>query len=623
MVYKSKSSPFQNIEKELDENSGIHFQLGNSEFLHIERNLPFLLVYRHEEGRERDVVIENVIKNEASYMIVSAEKYLQYQNLLKKLVKKLSDEFGAFLLMEIWPGNRNYSLADNVAGFQLFGPEELPEMTSPFKKYLEEMKLAGMVPEVHTHGSASRCPPELDPLLERKDLKRMECLLLGLKIEPFYKVSEEGKIFPLLERRLYSEFSVAFKKTVFDFVKIQANHKFSGFQSLARRRIMPKVWEIDKQLVEIDSRINFLMLVSPVNGNKAWKEFKQSGYKKSPVFHYRMIPDDPELMKRALYNIQVEEIDDPTLSFLFREKRAETDKMLTMLIERESSDFFYGSLQLYGSVENQLLEDAKNIIEIVSSDRRDEGDESDYYNASEFAELARQELRYLQQQWSGVKDKVEIKDSIDSMMVDKGVFYIPKKTRMLKQRAEAMIQHEIGTHVATFYNGQNQPLKLLSSGIPGFEELQEGIAVLAEYLSGGLSAKRMKVLAGRVIAVDSLINHQDFVKTFELLVEQYHFHDKNAFFIATRVYRGGGFTKDAIYLRGFLALIKYLKEGNSLEPLLIGKIRQNYIPVIEELISRKVLKPLSIKPRFLTDEESLNRLSEIKNKKIITEFINF
>jgi uncharacterized protein (TIGR02421 family) len=223
----------------------------------------------------------------------------------------------------------------------------------------------------------------------------------------------------------------------------------------------------------------------------------------------------------------------------------------------------------------------------------------------------------------GVKNQVEIKDSIDSMMVDKGVLYIPSKIRMLKQRAAALIQHEIGTHVLTFYNGKNQPLKLLSSGIPGFEELQEGIAVLAEYLSGGLSAGRMKVLAGRVIAVNSLINHQDFIRTFELLVNKYRFLPREAFFITTRVYRGGGFTKDAIYLRGFLALIKYLKEGNSLEPLLIGKIRQNYLPVIEELISRKVLKPLPIKPRYLLEDECLKRLSDIKDKEIITELINF
>ncbi len=623
MGHEANSLAFLEIEKELDRNSRIHFRLGDSGVLHIERKLPFLIVSRPEDIRNCDTVLENLIKNEASYFIVSAKEFPSFRDLLKKLVKKLSDNFGALLLIEMWTGNNTLAPEDNVAGFYLFGPHELPEATSPLKNYLKEMKLAGLTPQIQSMDSDNRCPAHLEPLIERKALKRLECLLLGLEIDPFYLDIETGKIFPLLERVLYAGFSVAFKKAVFDFVKIQANHKFAGFQSLARREINPGVWEIDRQLVEIDSRIKFLMLVSPVNGTRAWKEFKKSGYSKTPVFHYRMIPDDPELMKRALYNIRLEDIEDPTLSFLFREKRAETDRMLSMLVERESPDFLYGSLQLFGGVENQLLLDAKKILEGIPSALNDGPSDKEYLDAEEFAELARKELKFLQKQWSEIEDHVEIKSTIDSMMVDKGVFYIPKKTKVLKQRAAALIQHEIGTHVLTYYNGKNQPLKLLSSGISGYEELQEGIAVLAEYLSGGLSMNRLKVLAGRVIAVDSLINHRDFIKTFELLTDQYGFEPNNAFFISTRVYRGGGLTKDAIYLRGFLALIKYLKEGNALEPLLIGKIRQSYIPVIEELVSRKILKPLPIKPRYLIENESLERLMDLKNKKIITELINF
>jgi hypothetical protein len=51
------------------------------------------------------------------------------------------------------------------------------------------------------------------------------------------------------------------------------------------------------------------------------------------------------------------------------------------------------------------------------------------------------------------------------------------------------MQHEVGTHVLTHHNGLAQPLTQLASGLAGYEELQEGIAVLAEYLAGGLSAR--------------------------------------------------------------------------------------------------------------------------------------
>ena len=94
MVYESNSNPFRDLETELDENTGVYFPLGNAGMLHMERKLPFLLVYRPDDYEDYDTVIGNLIMNEASYMIVSADEYPLYKSLLKKLVKKLSDEFG-------------------------------------------------------------------------------------------------------------------------------------------------------------------------------------------------------------------------------------------------------------------------------------------------------------------------------------------------------------------------------------------------------------------------------------------------------------------------------------------------------------------------------------------------
>jgi uncharacterized protein (TIGR02421 family) len=185
----------------------------------------------------------------------------------------------------------------------------------------------------------------------------------------------------------------------------------------------------------------------------------------------------------------------------------------------------------------------------------------------------------------------------------------------------ALLQHEVGTHVLTYYNGKNQPVQLLCSGVPGYEELQEGIAVLAEYLTGGLSVPRLQTLAARVLAVDSMIRDQDFVKTFELLTDAYRLPPEKAFNMTVRVYRGGGFAKDAVYLKGLIGVIRYLQEGNPLGPLLVGKIQQRYIPVVNELIARKILKPAEIKPRYLHDESAQNRLAGLKSIKKITDLV--
>ena len=56
-----------------------------------------------------------------------------------------------------------------------------------------------------------------------------------------------------------------------------------------------------------------------------------------------------------------------------------------------------------------------------------------------------------------------------------------------------------------------------------------------------------------------------------------------------RVYRGGGLTKDAVYLRGLIQLHEYLRTGGELESLLVGKISAENIPIIQELLWREVL----------------------------------
>src|SRR5690606_28499662 len=161
--------------------------------------------------------------------------------------------------------------------------------------------------------------------------------------------------------------------------------------------------------------------------------------------------------------------------------------------------------------------------------------------------------------------------------------------KVQRRRAKALIQHEVGTHVVTYYNGKAQPFRLFSTGVPGYEQLQEGLAVLAEYISGGLTNARLRTLAARVVAVNHLVAGYPFVDTFYMLIDKYDFKPESSFSITMRVYRGGGFTKDAVYLKGLLSLLNYIRAGNDIEPLLIGKILLDFLPILAELVHRKVL----------------------------------
>jgi uncharacterized protein (TIGR02421 family) len=329
---------------------------------------------------------------------------------------------------------------------------------------------------------------------------------------------------------------------------------------------------------------------------------------KPPVFHYRHMPIDPEIVKRKIYELPIEHINDPTLAFLFRDKRKEIDRMLTMLIDREKPDFVQSSLQVFGKIDENLLDVAKGLLVAIPVEIRKK---KDFMSLEEFISLAEDELRFLREQYPDVKTEIRIRDDMEGILVSKGILSINKKFTLERSRAHALIQHEIGTHVVTYFNGRAQPFRLFYTGVPGYEQLQEGLAVLAEYLVGGLTSNRLRTLAARVVAVYQMLAGHSFIDTFFLLTDKYSFIADQAFTITMRAYRGGGFTKDAIYLKGLIHLLDYMKKGNDIKPLLIGKIRQDYLPILDELVYRRILNPIPITPRYL-GEKYQTRIKKIE-----------
>jgi hypothetical protein len=59
-------------------------------------------------------------------------------------------------------------------------------------------------------------------------------------------------------------------------------------------------------------------------------------------------------------------------------------------------------------------------------------------------------------------------------------------------------------------------------------------------------------------------------------------------------------------------VLAYLEGGAELEPLLIGKIALDHVPLIRELQWRGVLKPAPLRPRYLVAPQSSQRLERLK-----------
>ena len=146
------------------------------------------------------------------------------------------------------------------------------------------------------------------------------------------------------------------------------------FHAPGRTSVVKAVLDIDRQLAEIDRSFDLLLQATPVNAETAWREFRRSRFEKPPVFYYRPLAVDPVLLKRQLYLIPVERVEDPTLSYLFRQKQEELDRQITLLSDVDSPKFLQESLQVYGGVSDWLLEQGTELLDRVPtrSGERDE-----------------------------------------------------------------------------------------------------------------------------------------------------------------------------------------------------------------------------------------------------------
>jgi hypothetical protein len=125
------------------------------------------------------------------------------------------------------------------------------------------------------------------------------------------------------------------------------------------------------------------------------------------------------------------------------------------------------------------------------------------------------------------------------------------------------------------------------------------------------------VLAGRVIGVDALVRGADFVEAFRCLVDEHGFPEHTAFIVTVRIYRGGGFTKDAQYLRGLRELLAYLRRQETLEPLFVGKLGVAHISAVQELVLRGVLELPPVKPLWMSDPAALERLAACRRMDVM------
>ncbi|MDH3498839.1 MAG: DUF1704 domain-containing protein [Acidimicrobiia bacterium] len=586
--------------------------------VNIDRQLPFLFVYRPPPGG-LDPVMTSIMAGGASYLVTPSPTRTRAWSgrLIKQIAETLSNAFGRFLIIELWPGEdapvneRNQALIAEPSFKLLFAKGEEGTVTAgKLSATLGRILVLKKRATIETAAGQRPSPPGLPRVLTNTELAALKTSLLGIEIRPIYREPETKVELPLVGRSLARQISRSLQRTVFEFASAETTERSMHYHALGRRTFVAAVKRVDTQLTAIAESFDLLLTVTPANAESAYRTFRRSKFQRTPRFQYRPSTVDPDLVKRQLWNAPIERIEDFVLDQLFREKQRELDLKLTLIAERERHRFLPTSMALYGPIDAELQETATTLLAelpVTEGSRRERS-----VTATEFVARAEDEFSRLRSDRAPMGGQVVVRDDVASLMVSSGNLIVGSEMSFPARRVEPLIQHEVGTHALTYWNGRAQPFQLLATGLAGHDELQEGLAVFVEYLVGGLTIGRLRTLAARVLAASSVIGGASFIDTFMLLHDTHGFTPRTAFMTTMRVHRGGGLTKDAVYLRGLARVMEYLGKGGRLDTLFVGKIATHHVSVIEELQRRHVLEPPPFRPSYLDEPDAHYRIERIR-----------
>lgn len=349
------------------------------------------------------------------------------------------------------------------------------------------------------------------------------------------------------------------------------------------------LFEIDTYIDSLVKKIELLTYVNPTNIEEEKSKFFASKYLTDPIFKYPQLDFDKFKLHREFFTQSIERIEDAELRELY-EDIIYFYSGLVQCIETigEGKKFYYNSLHSFGTPTEQDVENATFILHF-----KEENDSSEIFQPKYTAKEAEVLFRDFSKQYDFTYNiKFSEKMSAIAMVLNNIQTLVINNNHVFSDNEmDILTNHEIGVHMVTTMNGLLHPLKIFSHGFPNNVETQEGIAVFSEYMSGSLTIKRLKELAYRVLAVDSLAKGYTFSKTFRLLHGAHDLDRETAYYICVRAHRGGGFTKDYLYLTGLKKVYDYYKEGKDLRLLLTGKVSLEYTKSIEGMIKKGYALP--------------------------------
>ncbi len=329
--------------------------------------------------------------------------------------------------------------------------------------------------------------------------------------------------------------------------------------------------KVDRDLEKLQWRVK-VSYINPINSEQEKKRiFKENTY--NPKLKYEKPRANLKKIEKQMLSLKT---DKSIYGVLLRQKITEQLNLLWAIQNIGKRDFTKYSVKIYGKPNRELVSEAKRILKI---------DEEDVWTRYSKLTLTKKFMDHMAMK--KVDWKVKEKRMVAGAAVNSKnkTLYINQNKDFSEADVKRLIVHEINTHAIRAENGHKMPLKLFKVGFPGYLETEEGLAAYNEYKAGLLSPKILRMYAGRVLAVHMSLKNS-FSYVYNSLLE--YFTKNDAWTLTLRAKRGlkdtskpGAFTKDHLYLKGFLRVKQHAESGGDLKKLYVGKIGIEHVPLLK------------------------------------------
>ena len=533
---------------------------------------------------------------------ISVEKHQTFYQVLDALVQVLEKKFGSALIFDVH--SYNYLRREDETPTFNLGTEQInldkwQAVVNHAQKQLGKIVLPNM-PVTAKQNSVFY---GRGYMISHINSRFQHCLVLPLEVKKIFMDELTGELYPLVMEALLQQFKYCLTETAALFSKRYTRKVKVSQADMLAEKMDSSIIKLDRALYQLAKGMETLYYINPINIESERKQFFKKNGNYQPNFHYHQLNIDPFKFREQLYRLPVETIRDPSIQSLYRDVINSLSDKVSLLVNAGRPQFLYESLKYYGEPSQTDKKNAEFLLHATQYDVHDGTHIDTDTLMARFKEQA--------QQWD-MKCKIETSNKlVAAAMVShsKKAVIVAKGLTLTDTEAQALINHELGVHMATTLNANQQRLKVFSLGLPGNTFTQEGLAILNEYQSGNMTLHRLQGLAHRVLAVNEMLNEGDFRHTYSYLHEELQLPANNAFKLTVRVHRGGGFTKDYLYLSGVskaLALYKH----QDIRNLYVGKTGFNYLDTINEMIERQLITSPSYYPSYIYKPVATNPVLE-------------